>query len=82
MQTTLEIPDSLLRRAEIVAAERGIQVPELVAEALAEKLQHTAQREKPWMKCFGALADLKGETARINAIIEDEFERLEPEDLE
>ena len=37
-------------------------------------------QQRTWMKGFGGLADLKDENARIVKLIEDEFERVEPED--
>jgi hypothetical protein len=36
--------------------------------------------EKPWMKNFGELRELREETARINEVIEAEFGQIEPED--
>jgi len=39
-----------------------------------------SEYEKPWLKSFGKLRNLRAETARINAIFEEEFERIEPED--
>ncbi|MBC8167833.1 MAG: hypothetical protein H7Y20_18425 [Bryobacteraceae bacterium] len=80
MKTTLEIPDLLFRRAKSAAAERGISLRELVSEALAEKLRVRENEEKPWLKAFGKLRRLRGETARINQIIKLEFDRIEPED--
>ena len=80
MKTTLELPDALFRRAKSVAAQRGIPFRELVSEALAEKLARRGSEEKPWMRSFGKLRDLRKESARIMAIIEEEFDRVEPED--
>jgi hypothetical protein len=82
MKTTLEIPDAVFRRAKAVAAERGISLRALVPEALAGALRaESSSREgRPGMKGFGALRDLRKETARINRIIEDEFERIGDED--
>jgi hypothetical protein len=80
MKTTLEIPDQLFRRAKSAAAAKGIPLRELVTEALAEKLRDRGSGEKPWMNSFGRLRGLRSETARINAIIEAEFEQIEPED--
>jgi hypothetical protein len=79
MKTTLEIPDALFRRAKSAAAEKGIPLRELVSEALAEKLRRPVQ-DKPWMNTFGKLRGLRKESARIASIIEDEFDRVEPED--
>ena len=80
MKTTLEIPDTLFKRAKSAAAERGIPFRELVSEALAEKLRPASAAGKPWMQAFGKLRGLRKETARINQLIEDEFGRIEPED--
>ena len=82
MKTTLEIPDALFRRAKAVAAERGIPLRALVTEALADALrpQTNGRQDRPWMETFGKLRHLRKETARINRIIEDEFEQIEDED--
>ena len=81
MKTTLEIPDSLFRRAKSAAAQRGIPLRELVSEALADKLSANRNGERPWMRSFGRLRGLRKESARINRIIQEEFELIEPEDL-
>jgi hypothetical protein len=45
------------------------------------KLRAQADRDrKPWMKTFGKLRHLHKETARIDRIIEEEFNQDEPED--
>lgn len=81
MKTTLEIPDTIFRRAKSVAAARGIPLRELVTEAVKEKLAQTrGPSEQPWMTAFGKLRRLRKETAKINRIIEEEFEHVEPED--
>ena len=84
MKTTLEIPDSLFRRAKSRAAERGIPLRALVTEALSDALRAhgNGREEKPWMKSFGKLRHLHKETERINRIIEEEFEQIEDEDRE
>jgi hypothetical protein len=80
MKTTLEIPDAIFRRAKSVAAERGIPLRALISEALADKLRTDNGSGKPWMAAFGKLRRLRKETARINSIIEEEFEQIEAED--
>jgi len=80
MKTTLEIPDALFRRAKSAAAERGIPLRELVTEALAEKLRPRGAQQRPWMKSVGKLHDLHDELARIDQVIEEAFEKIEPED--
>jgi hypothetical protein len=82
MKTTVEIPDGLFRRAKSAAAQRGISFRELVSEALADKLATGSAGEKPWMKAFGKLRDLSAESSRVNRLIENEFHRVELEDLQ
>jgi hypothetical protein len=81
MKTTLEIPDAIFRRAKAKAAERGIPFRQFVTEAVRDKLQQESKAgEKPWMKLAGKLSHLHEETVRINRIIEEECERIDPED--
>ena len=80
MKTTLEIPDAMFRRAKSVAAERGIPLRVLITEALADKLRADNGGSKPWMTAFGKLRPLRSETAKINRIIEEEFEQIETQD--
>jgi hypothetical protein len=78
LKTTLEIPDPLFRQAKSLAAEQGIPFRELVSAALAEKLRASRVETKPWLKLFGKLRTLRVETARINGILEEEFEQIDP----
>jgi hypothetical protein len=80
MKTTLEIPDAIFRRAKSAAAERGIPLRALISEALADKLRADNGSDKPWITAFGKLRHLRKETARINHVIEEEFEQIEAED--
>lgn len=82
MKTTLEMPDAVLRRAKAKAAERGIPLRQFVTEAVEEKLAAPAAQEKPWTKMAGQLKHLHTETVRIQKLIDDEFEQIEPEDWE
>jgi hypothetical protein len=79
MKTTVEIPDALFRQAKSGAAEQGIPLRALVSEALAEKLRVRGRRDKPWLKTFGKLRSLHKETADISRMIEQEFDRIEPD---
>jgi hypothetical protein len=80
MKTTLEIPDSVFRRAKSKAAERGIPLRQFVTEAVEDKLKATPSAgQKPWMKHVGKLKDLRKETQRIKKVIEQAFERVDPE---
>lgn len=81
MKTTLEIPDAIFRLAKSVAAERGIPLRELVTEAVKDKLADIRKDgDKRWMAAFGRLRHLRKEGAKINRLIEEEFEKVEAED--
>ena len=80
MKTTLEIPDGVFRRAKSKAAERGIPLRQFVTEAVEDKIKAEERPGiKPWMQGAGGLRRLRKETARINRLIEEEFEKIEPE---
>jgi hypothetical protein len=80
VKTTLEIPDALFRKAKVEAAARGQTLKQLVNEALREKLAHGRQEDEPeWMKLFGVLKGHSAELRRIDAAIEEQFERIDPE---
>ena len=83
MKTTLDLPDAALRQAKAVAADHGVTLQQFVAEAVDEKLRRASgprisggDADPPWMAGFGALADLREENRRIEALIEAEFEKL------
>lgn len=84
MKTTLELPDPLFRKAKATAAARGQSLKDFVTEALREKLtpasRGAASPEPDWMQGFGKLRRLRRETARVQAVIDEEFEIIEPED--
>lgn len=80
MKTTLEIPDAIFRRAKSAAAERGIPLREFVTQAVKEKLATSLKSgEKPWVKYMGKLKHLHKETERINRLIEEDSETIDPE---
>jgi hypothetical protein len=79
MKTTLEIPDPVFRRAKSVAATRGIPFREFVTEAVKEKLAAEGRPgEKPWLKHMGKLKRFHKETLRINRLIEEDSEKIDP----
>ena len=80
MKTTLEIPDSIFRRAKATAAEQRIPLRQFVSDAVAEKLGTKPNLTKARASLVGGLRHLHKETARINRLIENEFESIEPEE--
>ena len=87
MKTTIELPDALFRQAKAHAAARGVTLKHYFTEALTRQLRHGAAEYResevgpPWMAGFGGLSDLGEDHRRVREAIEDEFERLHPEDL-
>jgi hypothetical protein len=80
MKTTLEIPDSVFRRAKSLAAQRGVPLREFVTEALKDKLAaDTKAGNKPWVKLMGKLKHLHEETERINRVIDESSEKIDLE---
>ena len=81
VKTTLEIPDPTFRKAKATAGALGIPLREFVTQAVEEKLSRGRDRQaRPWLECAGELAHLHKETTRIQRIIDEEFEQIEPED--
>ena len=81
MKTTIEIPDKTLRRAESLAAGKGMTLTELVTKAVEDKLRGSAKPpeagEPSWMKLYGAFAkseEMRAETRQIQKVIDAEFE--------
>ena len=83
MKTTLELPDTLFRRAKSRASQAGVSFKQFVTEALREKLNETAVRsagEPRWRKHFGAMRGHSGELKRVDARIEEHCGRINPAD--
>lgn len=68
------------RRAKSVAAQRGVSLEEFVTEIVNAKLAANAKaQEGPWVKDMGKLKHLRKETERINLLVEEDSERIDPE---
>lgn len=81
VKTTMEIPEQTYRRAKATASALGIPLSEFVTQAVEEKLSKGRRpNANPWLECAGELAHLHQETVRIQKLIDEEFETIEPED--
>ena len=81
VKTTLEIPDPLLRQAKAAAAARGESLKELVSTAIRSHLAGPGKGEnerQPWRRVVGLAT--REEVAEIDAIIDAEFEEVDPAD--
>jgi hypothetical protein len=84
VKTTIELPDELFREAKATAARRGTALREFVRQALVEKLARDDGAASP---TTGAgrwpvpPPDIPSEEIwRVQAIIDAEFDQIEPED--
>ena len=88
MKTTIEILDSTFNQARSLADSKGISVKQLFTDAIEETVRRNATKSKSrseptWMKLagvFGKTSAARAETRRIQKVIDEEFERIEPED--
>jgi predicted DNA-binding ribbon-helix-helix protein len=85
MKTTVELPETLFRRAKSMAAQEGVTLKQLLTEALESRLEarrsvHNGRNLPKWMRAYGALRHLRHERRTIERAIESEFETIEAED--
>lgn len=83
MKTTVEIPDELLRRAKMVAAQQGVSMRSMIVGGLERFLsEREARSERPWMNAFAGMAHRREESAKIGAEIDGVFGRVDGADWE
>jgi len=81
VKTTLEIPDSLFRKAKATAAQRGQTLKQFVNEAVRDKIDAKKKQTVPaWERLFGSLKEHAAELRRIDVVVKEEFEQVDPED--
>jgi nitroimidazol reductase NimA-like FMN-containing flavoprotein (pyridoxamine 5'-phosphate oxidase superfamily) len=79
MKTTLEIPDDLFKRTKATAALRGESLKDFVTEALQAHLERQAgDSSRGWWSVFGQAR--REEVERVDAVIAEEFEQVEPDE--
>ena len=69
MKITVELEDELYRRGKSAAQKEDKKLPELMAEALQQRLDGVFDEAagRPWMRAFGGLAACHEETADVRA---------------
>jgi post-segregation antitoxin (ccd killing protein) len=78
----VEVDGDLLERARRVARERGVEVPQLVHDALEHEIGHVAsaqaedEGEQPALTCIGAFSTGRGDLSKLAS--EDVFEPEPP----
>jgi len=78
MKTTVEIPDKLFREAKSAAASQGQTLKTYLNQALQEKLSAPRRSPSGWPVPPPKLT--RGEMARIQAVMNGEFSRIDPEE--
>jgi hypothetical protein len=80
MKTNFELPDTLMQRARVTAARRGLTLTSFVKSALEFKLtrDECSSVEKPWMRFAGVFADKEG-SRRLMRAVEEACEQIDPE---
>jgi hypothetical protein len=81
MKTTVDIPDSLLRQAKARAALKGTSMRDFFVQAIEARLDAEQKRpRKPhgWRAVFGKAP--KGSAAEVQATIDEEFGKIDPDD--
>jgi hypothetical protein len=81
MKTTLEIPDEVFRQTKATAALRGESLKDFITQALEAHLKRQetgASQERGWRTVFGLARP--EEIEPVSSILEEEFEKIEPED--
>lgn len=80
MKTTFELPDTLMQRARVTAAQRGLTMTSFLKSALELKLtrDERSSSEKPWMRFAGVFSDAEG-SRRLMKEVEDACGRIDLE---
>lgn len=76
MKATLELPESLLRDAEVAAQRAGVPLEEFLAALVRENLERHSTRSREQWPVPPPEVD-KEETRRIQKVIDEEFGRIE-----
>ncbi len=81
MKTTLDIPDTLLRQAKARAATRGTSMRDFFVLAIEDRLdaeRRGARSLRGWQAVFGKAP--KGAGANVQSTLDEEFEKVNPDD--
>ena len=78
MKTTLEIPDTIVRRAKSKAAKQGMSLRQFVTEALRDKLKQASfSSQRTWQ--VGKLSGVRNVSRQVDALIAEVFDQADPQ---
>lgn len=76
MRTSVDIPDDLLRKAKVHAAEHGKTLRQLIVHGL--EIQVVPASDSPrWLPLFGMLSEHKDEIQKMQKEIDEEFSKID-----
>lgn len=81
VKTTVELPDALFRSAKAHAAHEGLSLKVFFERAVTAHLRRKAEPAAApvWRRSFGKLKDAKAATRAVQATVDREFSKVEPE---
>lgn len=85
MKTTLEIPDALFRQVKAQAAMNGQSMKTLVVDVLRASIAQPVRKKgvpprPPWRSLYGSLRDEADALNKVQATIDSEFGKVDPDD--
>lgn len=82
VRTTIDIPDELYRELKVTAAKTGRTLKDVAIERMRQAPEATEASglEPWWRKAFGGLAHMHEENLAIQAFIDEEFSKINPEE--
>lgn len=82
MTMTINLPGEILEKVRSEASLKGVKVEALLLEKIRAGLasNNEISNDRPWMKHFGSLRDLRDERKEIEARIAEEFEQVNPQE--
>ena len=71
-----------MKVAKSMAAKQSMSFKDFTIKALKQIIAEVpmVDGEPQWRRCFGAFRDSKQETARIQAVIESDMSRIDPDE--
>lgn len=78
---TLDLPEELVKKAEAEAGGRGLSLQDFLTEALQVRLRQSSASEgqgERWRAFYGSLRHLGAERHKIESIVAEEFEQVDP----
>lgn len=80
MKTTFDLPDNLVQRTKVLAAQENTTMREIVSRALRAELERSEKNkdEPGWKKHAGAM-EKYGQAEVINKAVEEAFGQIDEE---